>query len=105
MINTLVTHKKLNLGIGCIAKEFKNAVNVNFGLNDTKKCKLDQLNIIDISNCKTVTFSEFRNRIMREKSTLNDVIVGNELKEYVGIGWTTLRVINMSDLTKYPRVI
>jgi hypothetical protein len=105
MVNTLVTHKKFNLGIGCISKEFKNEVNVNFGLDDTKKCKLTSLNIIDTSNSKTVTFLEFKNRIMQSNSTLNDVIVGNELKHYVGIGWTTTRVVTFDDLTKYPRVI
>lgn len=97
MINILVTHKKLNLGIGCISKEFKNNVAVNFGREDTKKCKLDQLNIIDTSNCKTVTWANYLMRIMRDNSTLNNVIVGNELKEYVGIGWITLRVITIDD--------
>ena len=105
MVNTLVTHKKFNLGIGCISKEFKNDVAVNFGLDDNKKCKLSSLNIIDTSNCKTIPFTDYRNRIMLSNSTLNNVIVGNELKEFVGIGWTTTRVVTMSDLTKYPRVI
>lgn len=105
MVNTLVTHKKLNLGIGCIAKEYKNKVGVNFGFEPAKKCDLSSLNIIDTSNCKTVTYLEFRNRIMLSNSTLNNVIVGNELKEFVGIGWTTTRIVTMSDLTKYPRVI
>lgn len=105
MINTLVTHNKLNLGIGCISKEYKHDVGVNFGLNDTKKCKLSSLNIIDTNNCKTIPFHEYRNRIMLSNSILNNVIVGNELREFVGIGWTTTRVVTMSDLTKYPRVL
>lgn len=105
MVNTLVMHKKLNLGIGCISKEFKNSVGVNFGLDDNKKCSLSALNIIDTSNCKTVTFQEYKSRILKSDSTLNDVIVGNELRHYVGIGWTTTRVVTMNDLNKYPRVI
>ena len=105
MINTLVTHKKKNLGIGCISKEHKNNVTVNFGLYDTQKCKLADLNIVDLSECKTVSFSEFKNRILRDKSTLNDAIVGNEKKHYVGIGWVTDRVVTFDDLKKYPRVI
>ncbi len=108
MINTLVTHKTLtSLGIGCISAVFNNkkVVRVNFGLDDAKKCKIESLNIIDTSQCKTVTFNEFRNRILSDKSTLNQVIIGNELKEYVGIGWITLRVVTTDDLTKYPRAI
>jgi len=105
MINSLVTHKKKNLGIGCISKEFSRLVNVNFGKDDTIKCKLSDLNIIETSNCKTISFYDYRNRIMTTKNILNDAIVGNELKHFVGIGWITVRVVTIDDLNKYPRVI
>jgi hypothetical protein len=36
---------------------------------------------------------------------LNNCIVGNELKEFVGIGWITIRVATEDDLKQYPRVI
>mgnify|MGYP001194047342 CR=1 FL=1 len=104
--NTLVTHKKLqSLGIGCISKVLSKSVKVNFGLSDTKTCSTNQLNLVDVSNCKTVPFNDFRNRILQDKSDFNFAIVGNELKEYVGIGWITLRVVQPSDLLKYPRVV
>lgn len=103
--NTLVKHKKLNLGIGCISKVLSKSVRVNFGLEDTKTCKPEQLVLIDVSNCKTVTLREFQSRILNDKSTLNDVIIGNEVKLYVGIGWTTQRVVTLEDLKKLPRVI
>jgi hypothetical protein len=104
--NTLVTHKKIqSLGIGCISKVLSKFVKVNFGLSDTKTCSTNQLNLVDVSNCKTVPFNDFRNRILQEKSDLNIVIVGNEVKEFVGIGWMTLRVVQLSDLLKYPRVV
>ena len=106
MINTLVTHKKLqSLGIGCISKELKKSYRVNFGLHDVKTCSKKSVNIIDTSKCKTISYSEFSRRILSDSSSLNNCIVGNELKEYVGIGWITLRVIEMEDLKKYPRVI
>ena len=106
MVNALVRHKKLKtLGIGCISKELKSSYKVNFGLDDVLTCKKNAVEIIDTSKCKTITYSEYRNRIINEKSTINKCIVGNELKEYVGIGWISLRAINSDDLTKYPRVI
>jgi len=106
MVNTLVTHKKLkSLGIGCISKELSKSYKVNFGLTDTLTCKKDTVEAIDTRKLKTVSFHEFRNRILSDKSELNYVIIGNELKRYVGIGWLTERAITMNDLTKYPRVI
>lgn len=105
-VNSLVTHKNLSsLGIGCIAKELKSQYEVNFGESDVVSVKKRLVNFIDTSGCKTVSFHEFRNRILSDKSKLDYVIVGNELKQYVGIGWITLRVVTMDDLTKYPRVV
>jgi hypothetical protein len=104
-INTLVKHKNKTLGIGCVSKVLNKSYKVNFGLEDVVSCKEDVLEVIDTSKCKTVTSQEFSRRILSDKSTLNNCIVGNELKEYVGIGWITLRVITEEDLKKYPRVI
>jgi hypothetical protein len=104
--NTLVKHKKLkSLGIGCVAKVTDKKIKVNFGLEDVTTCSPAMLEPVDTAKCKTVTFGEFRSRILSDKSTLNKVIVGNELKEYVGIGWVTLRTINEDDLKQYPRVV
>ena len=106
MINTLVTHSKYKtLGIGCISKELKSSYRVNFGLDDTMTVKKDKVRVVDTSKCKTVTLSEYAQRILNDKSTLNYCIIGNELRQYVGIGWITLRVVTYDDLTKYPRVI
>jgi hypothetical protein len=106
MVNTLVTHKKLrSLGIGCISKELSKSYKVNFGLDDVLTCKKTAVEIVDTSACKTVSFQEFRTRILKDNSELNNAIVGNELKHYVGIGWVTDRVVTMADLQKYPRVI
>ncbi len=105
-INTLVKHKKLKtLGIGCVAKVTGKKINVNFGLHDVAICSPSMLELVDTTKCKTVTFNEYRSRILSDKSTINKVIVGNELMEYVGIGWITLRAINQEDLEKYPRVV
>jgi len=104
--NTLVTHKKnRNLGIGCISKVLSKSYRVNFGLDTTKTVAHDMVEAIDVSNCKTVSFQEFRSRILSEKSTLNECIVGNEVRHYVGIGWLVAGVVTHSDLLKLPRVI
>lgn len=106
MVNTLVTHKKLkSLGIGCISKELSKSYRVNFGIDEVKTVSKDMIDIIETSKCRTISFNEFRNRILNDKSTLDYCIVGNELKHYVGIGWITRKVIDSDDLQKYPRVI
>lgn len=92
--NVLVRHKKYqSLGIGCIAKVLKQSVKVNFGTEDVMTCKPQALTIVDTSKCQTITFHEFQQRILHEHSELNRCIIGNELKEYVGIGWVTLNVV------------
>lgn len=104
--NTLVVHKKHpEFGIGCIAKCFSKNANVNFGLYDVKKVSYSMLDPIIIPNLETRSFDEYRNRILNENSDLNICIVGNELRSFVGIGWTTDRVITIEDLLKYPRII
>ena len=104
--NTLVTHKKFkNLGIGCVSKILTKSVRVNFGTDSVKTCKEEQLILVDVSKCKTVSFNEYRTRILNDNSILNDVIIGNELRHYVGIGWCVVREIRIEDLTSYPRVI
>lgn len=106
MINQLVIHKKLKtLGIGCISKELKNHVYVNFGLTDCDKFKKTDLEIIDTSNCKTISFIKYKNRRLKDNSAFDFCILGNELKHFVGIGWITHRVITIDDLKTYPRVI
>lgn len=105
-VNTLVIHKKLKFfGIGCVSKLFSKKVKVNFGLDGTMLCDPKNLQLVNVSKCKTISFNEFRSRILNDKSKLDYCIVGNELKHYVGIGWTTSRVINLQDLKTYPRVI
>jgi hypothetical protein len=104
--NTLVTIKnKPDFGICCISKIFAKHYNVNIGTDGCEKIVKEKCLPIDVKNCKTITFNQFRSRILSDNSTLNDVIVGNELKHYVGIGWVTERVIDYEDLCKYPRVI
>lgn len=105
MENTLVTHKKKNLGIGCIARELKNSYKVNFGTDDVVTCKKDDVEVIDTSKCKTIGFRDFQRSTFTNNVSEEYVIVGNELKHYVGIGWITVRAITFDDLKKYKRVI
>lgn len=107
MINTLVKHKKLkSLGIGCISKELKSSYKVNFGMTDVMTCKKDMIEVIDTSNCKIIGFDEFKRMTICNSSDIpNYIIIGNELKQYVGIGWTSQRVVTENDLKIYPRVV
>jgi len=104
--NTLVTHKKLSsLGIGCVAKELKASCKVNFGTHNVITCKKEMLVEVDVSKTKTVPFEKFKHRILQAVSSFNICIVGNELKEFVGIYWITKRVVTLDDLKTYPRVV
>jgi hypothetical protein len=103
-VNTLVRHK--SFGVGCVSKKLSNKVKVNFGLYDVKTCVLSSLQEIDTEKCKTIDLHELNKlAIGNSKELPVYIIVGNELRHYVGIGWVTHRVITESDLKKYPRVI
>jgi hypothetical protein len=80
---------------------------VNFGTEDVMTCNVKALHEVDVSGCKTMKFSDFKAKSITNsfKNGLVRAIVGNELKEYVGIGWVTIRAVTHDDLTKYPRVI
>ena len=103
-VNTLVTHRKLPLGIGCVSNITRSSIKVNFGMDATMQCKTSMLNVVDTTKCKTIPYSKFQSRILDAKSALNNCIVGNEVLHYVGIGWISIRVVTEDDLTKYPRV-
>lgn len=107
-VNTLVKHKKLkSLGIGCISKVLKNQVAVNWGTEDNSKHKESVLEIVDTSKCKTMPFHKWRNKNICNSWPSGQVrmIIGNEVKEYVGIGWISQGVVTEADLKKYTRVI
>ena len=90
-VNTLVRHKKLiSLGIGCIAKEYPKHYTVNWGLDDSTKCLKSAVVEIDTSKCRTVDFHKYRSRVLMADPSLewlNDVILGNVVQHFVGIGW------------------
>ena len=106
-INTLVRHKKLtSLGIGCISKVRKSSYRVNFGMDDCITCKESILTPVDVSSAKTLPFDDFRRMsICNSKDLPKRVIIGNEVKEWVGIGWVSIGVVTENDLTKYSRVV
>ena len=102
--NTLVRHKKLkSLGIGCVSKVLKSSVRVNFGLEDTITTKETQLELVDVSGTKTMTFNELKAKLLN--NDLGYIIIGNELKQSVGIGLIPVRVVTEEDLKLYTRVI
>jgi len=103
--NDLVTHKKLNIGIGCVAKVLSKTVEVNFGTDDVKTCSPKMLDLVDVRKCKTISYEKYRKTILSAASKPDMVILGNEVREYVGIGWLSLGVVTLEDLKLYPRVI
>lgn len=105
--NTLVTSTKAAFeGIGCVAKKLKASVQVNHGTSAVITCKPEHLLPVDVSGCKTITFSELQIlSATNSKNLPGHVIIGNEVKQWVGIGWVSVGVVTADDLKKYPRVI
>ena len=62
----------------------------------TKKKKKLTVNASELSNIRMVAGNE---------NKYSKVIVGSELKEWVAIGWITLRKATPADADTYPRVI
>jgi len=105
-VNTLVRHKKLStLGIGCISKKLSKHVYVNWGTHDVNKHSPSVLEVVDTSMCDTISFQKLKSMTITNINVIPRVIIGNEVKEYVGIGWVSVKVVQESDLTKYPRVV
>lgn len=106
--NTLVTHKKLRtLGIGCVAKVKGKKLEVNFGKDDVLTCLPNVLQEIDTSKCKTISFKEVQSKAINNSfGKLGSIFIfGNEVKQYVGMGFVSLRVVTDEDLKQYKRVI
>jgi hypothetical protein len=104
--NTLVTHKsKRDLGIGCVAKVKSKTLQVNFGSNGFLNVKQSDLDLVDVSKCKTISFDRYNKEVLMSKPSLGYVIVGNEIKEFVGIGWMTIGIVTEEALVKYPRIV
>ena len=105
--NTLVKHKAHKfLGIGCVAKKLSAKARINFGLDGYMTCSLSCLEELDTTECKTISFEELKRMTVSNSSdTPKYVIIGNELRHYVGIGWVTERVIVEEDLKNFLRVI
>lgn len=107
-VNDLVRHTGVlkSMGIGCVSKLLKKKVRVNFGMDDVFTCNHSCLELIDTSNCHTVTIQQYRAKtIMNDDSIGNEVIVGNMVRHYVGIGWVDARVCTEEDLKTIPRLI
>jgi len=90
-----------NPTIGVICRVLKRCVEVRLNSKTFIKFQPEQLEIINTTFCKTVSFSETQS--LEPQHSV--IIFGNELREYVGIGWATMGIINLQDLEKYPRVV
>lgn len=103
----LVTSKKNEFsGIGCVAKFLKKNVRVNHGTDAVMTCNPKNLSPVDVSMSTKITFSELhRLSFVNSNKLPKRIIIGNEVREYVGIGWVSLGVVTPEDLKKYPIII
>lgn len=102
----LVYHKDLQgmLGIGVIIQARRRSALVKFGL-DTSPFPNSDLDLIDTSHTKTIPLWELKKQTALGKPAYPKIIIGNQLHEYVGIGYIAIKIINEDDLHMYPRVI
>ena len=100
-VNKLCYYKK---DICAIAKETKTHYFVNIGTSLQKKVAKSKVIFIDTSNCQEMKYSELK-RLMLGNKLEEKVIIGNELKKFVGIGLITERVIKEADLKTYKRIV
>jgi hypothetical protein len=93
--------------IGVITRILETRVEVRFTEEDFYKFKFEQIVPVDISESFTVSFSELRRRSITNNfdNFATKVILGNEVKEYVGIGWVLQNYVTEKDLALYPRVV
>jgi len=106
-VNDLVYHKHRRLrGIGCISKVLKTKVKVNFGLDGEFTYNPSDLVLIDTSKTKTISFEDFkRMSFINSKKLPEYVIVGNEVRKWIGISWVATRVVKEEDLKTLKRVV
>jgi hypothetical protein len=103
-VNTLVRKSGMNR-IGVICRVLKRSVEVRWDQEHFEKVKPESLERVNVAGCRTISFTDFKRQTMLNTVKENRVILGNELKEYVGIGWLTNRLINEEDLLSFPRVV
>lgn len=101
-VNELVTHRHLDLGIGCIIKKLKVRWKVKFP-STTVNLKVSEFYPVNTSMCTNIPYSEMTARIMYSKG-MNDCILGCHLMHFVGIGWIEVRGVCEADLKQYKRV-
>ena len=94
-LGSLIKHEQY--GIGQVLKVLTKAVKAKFGLNNEYIVTIQPKDLVelDTNGVKRMTYFE------ATKYT-DDIIVGNLIKNYVGIGWITIRIVNENDLLKFP---
>lgn len=105
LIRPAKTDYLMNGKIGVITRVSKARVEVRFKDDTFIQFRPEQIEIVDTHHCETVPYSRYRKRIIDEKDTLDRVILGNELKAFVGIGWVTEDWVTERLLGMYPRVV
>ncbi len=101
----LTHYEKPNIGV--ISRILKTRIEVRFSSECFMKFRPEQIHIVPTDHCETIPFSEFKRKsITNSFSGEARVIVSNEIKHYVGIGWVIEKFVeNESDLLKYPRLV
>ena len=95
----------MNGKIGVITRVLKTRVEVRFKDDTFIKFRPEQIETIATHHCETVAFSRYQARILNQDQELDRVILGNELKKFVGVGWVTEDYVTERLLGMYPRVV
>ena len=104
-VNQLVNVTGYNIGV--ISRVLKKSVEVRFDENTYIKVKPERIRYVDDSATTTIPWSEFIRKSLTHEwdSYKGKIILGNEVKEWVGFGWVTRRIVNDTDLIYWPRVV
>jgi hypothetical protein len=97
--------------IGVITRVLKQKIEVKFSSTRIYKFNPEQIEIVDVSACETIPFLEMKKSSVTGKApeingvVHNKVILGNEVSEFVGIGWVLYTYVTKESLSIYARVV
>lgn len=102
--NTLVK-KPGREEIGVVCRILKKTVEVRWNEMLFEKIRPEKLCICECQGREFIGFTDFKRQTFTNTVEKTRVILGNELKEWTGIGWVKLRLISEKDLSSYPRIV
>lgn len=104
--NQLVRHSVLTLnGIGVVVKVLKRSILVKWKGGDYSNAQGHMLRAVELPpGVRKIPYPVFKK--WTETGVVPDdcatVILGNEVRQWVGIGWVDIGLVQEDDLGKYP---